>query len=94
MSKTFTIVGTSNLNGKVKNRFANGTIKHRTLVLTRNGHTEINLIELPTAMSKVEAVAFFEAQEIMRPQLDTSTVEDSVEDIMDDFNYVGNKAHY
>jgi hypothetical protein len=86
MSKTFTIAGSSNLNGRVKNRFANGTVKHRTLVLTRNGHTDINLVELPRAMSKAEAVAFLESQSIMTPRfedipqemIDSEFAEDSV----------------
>ena len=69
---TFTIAGTSNLNGKVKFRFANGTVKHREQVLTRNGHTEIKLVELPRAMSKEDARSFLESQAIMAP---TVTVE-------------------
>ena len=64
---TFTIAGTSNLNGKVKFRFANGTVKHREQVLTRNGHTEIKLVELPRAMSKEDARSFLESQAIMAP---------------------------
>lgn len=67
MSKTFTIAGTSSLNGKVKFRFANGTVKHREQVLGRNGHTEIRLIELPSAMDKDAARAFVESQNIMAP---------------------------
>lgn len=58
--KTFTIAGTSNLNGVTKLRVANGTIKHRTDVLTRSGHTEINLVELPSPMTRDEARAFLE----------------------------------
>jgi hypothetical protein len=67
MSKTFTIAGTSNLNGKVKYRFANGTVKHREQVLGRNGHTEIKLVELPRAMGKEDALSFLESQAIMAP---------------------------
>lgn len=67
MSKTFTIAGTSSLNGKVKFRFANGTVKHREQVLGRNGHTDIRLIELPTAMDKDAARSFVESQNIMAP---------------------------
>lgn len=67
MSKTFTIAGTSSLNGKVKFRFANGTVKHREQVLGRNGHTDIKLIELPSAMDKDAARSFVESQNIMAP---------------------------
>ena len=66
MSKTFTIVGTSVLNGKSKFRFANGSVKGRSRVLERNGHTNIDLVELPRAMSKEEAQAFF--QELTAPK--------------------------
>ena len=60
MEKTFTVAGTSNLNGVVKFRFAND-LKSRIAVLARNGHTEINLIELPEPMTKADAIAFLEA---------------------------------
>lgn len=59
MEKTFTVAGTSNLNGAVKFRFAND-LKSRTAVLTRNGHTDIHLVELPEAMTKERAIAFLE----------------------------------
>jgi hypothetical protein len=61
MEKTFTVIGTSVLNGVLKIRFANG-LEVRNKVLARNGHTAINLIECPEA-SKVGAVKFAIAQE-------------------------------
>ncbi len=74
MSKTFTIAGTSSLNGKIKFRFANGTVKHREQVLARNGHTEIRLIELPSAMDKDAARSFVESQNIMAPTVAVTAV--------------------
>ncbi|MBO02102.1 MAG: hypothetical protein CMG35_05625 [Candidatus Marinimicrobia bacterium] len=68
--KTFTIVGKSTLSGVTKNRVANGTIKARTAVLARNGHTNIQFVELPEPMAKPEAIAFLEAQEIMTPKFE------------------------
>ena len=59
MTKLFTVAGTSNLNGAVKFRFAND-LKGRVAILKRNGHTDINLMELPRAMSKEDAIAFLE----------------------------------
>ena len=81
MTKTFTVAGTSNLNGVVKFRFAND-LKSRVRVLQRNGHTDINLMELPEAMSKERAIAFLEAQDT--PAEDTAvetadTVRESLE---------------
>ena len=61
-TKTFTIAGYSNLNGRVKLRVATGTIARRTAVLKSAGHTDINLVELPTPMTRADAVAFVEGQ--------------------------------
>ena len=52
---TFTFAGVSTLAGEVKVRFANDQM--RVKVLAKNGHTDINLIELPSAMTKEEAIA-------------------------------------
>ena len=56
MSKTYTHAGVSKLDGEFKVRFANDAM--RTKVLIKNGHTDIDIIELKHAMSKEEAVAF------------------------------------
>jgi hypothetical protein len=92
MMKTFTIAGTSNLNGKTKNRFANGTVKNRTSILARCGHTEIELTELPRAMTKDEAVSFLESQSIMFEDVSAEMLaaEAEREDFksVDDFPYV------
>lgn len=94
--KTFTIAGTSTLNGVIKNRFANGTVKVREQILTRNGHTAIKLVELPQAMSKADAVAFLESQTIMTPtgEISVAEVQENEFDPMDDVNYVGHPIHY
>ncbi len=55
-SKQYTVVGISTLNGDTKVRFANDTM--RIKVLAKNGHTDINLVELPEAMLKVDAAKF------------------------------------
>lgn len=60
MEKTFTVAGTSNLNGVVKFRFAND-LKSRIKVLEKNGHTAVMLLELPTAMTKADAIAYLES---------------------------------
>lgn len=55
MSK-FTHAGVSTLNGNTKVRFANDAL--RTKVLIKNGHTDIDIVELKHAMTKEEAVAY------------------------------------
>lgn len=50
--KTFAVAGVSTLEGKTKIRFANDTM--RIKILTKNGHTDVDLIELPREMTKGE----------------------------------------
>ena len=52
-SKTFSVAGTSSLNGVVKVRFANDFVG-RFKILAKNGHEDINLIELGGEFTKAE----------------------------------------
>jgi hypothetical protein len=51
-NKKFSVVGVSTLNGKTKIRFANDSM--RVKILAKNGHTDIDLINLPNEMYKWE----------------------------------------
>ena len=55
-SKLFTVAGVSTQNGETKIRFATDTM--RIKVLAKNGHTDIQLVELPSEMTKVDAAKF------------------------------------
>jgi hypothetical protein len=57
MEKLFTVAGTSRRNGTVKFRFSND-MKGRIPMLERTGHTEIQLVELPAAMTKEDAIVY------------------------------------
>jgi len=52
----FNFAGVSTLKGTIKPRFANNMMRVKTL--EKNGHTGISLIQLPNAMSKLEAVEY------------------------------------
>ena len=56
MSKTFTIAGTAMKDGKRTFRFASGNSKTREVTLTRTGFTDIQLVDLPSAMSREDAI--------------------------------------
>lgn len=56
MSNMFNFAGVSTLNGVIKPRFANDMLRVKTL--EKNGHTAINLVQLPNAMTKLEAVEY------------------------------------
>lgn len=59
--KQFTVAGVSTLAGKTKIRFANDVM--RIKILAKNGHTDIDLVELPRAMSKAEIAQHLTAVE-------------------------------
>ena len=62
--KTFTVAGTAtNADGTVKVRFANDLVA-RIKILNKNNCTNINLVELPKAMSKLEALQYLQEQGI------------------------------
>jgi hypothetical protein len=62
--KTFTVAGTAiNADGTVKARFANDLVA-RIKILNKAGCTEINLVELPRAMTKLECLQFLTEQGI------------------------------
>ena len=52
-TKTFTVAGVSTLNGTTKVRFANDFVG-RFKILAKNGHTDINIIELGEALTKAD----------------------------------------
>ena len=53
--KLFTVAGTATQNGVTKARFANDLVA-RIKILNKNNCTNINLVELPRAMTKMEAL--------------------------------------
>jgi hypothetical protein len=60
--KTFTVAGTAtNADGTVKARFANDLVA-RIKILNKAGCTNINLQELPHAMTKLQALQFLQEQ--------------------------------
>ena len=66
--KLFTVAGTAtNADGTAKARFANDLVA-RIKILNKAGCTDINLMELPRAMTKLEALQYI--QETQTPQGD------------------------
>ena len=54
--KKFAVAGISTLNGKTKVRFANDAA--RIKILVKNGHTDIELVDLPREMTKAEIAQY------------------------------------
>jgi hypothetical protein len=60
--KLFTVAGTAtNPNGTTKARFANDLVA-RIKILNKAGCTDINLMELPQAMTKLQALQYLTEQ--------------------------------
>ena len=55
-NKTFAVAGVSTLDGKTKVRFANDAA--RIKILVKNGHTDIELVDLPHEMTKAEIAQY------------------------------------
>lgn len=60
-NKQFTVAGTATLNGVTKARFANDMVA-RVKILSKAGCTNINLVELPRPMTKIEALQYLQEQ--------------------------------
>ncbi len=78
-SKTFKVIGVSTLAGKTKVRFAND-LATRIKNLVKNGHTNVELFELPEAMTKEEGIAYARANSLFAIPADTT--EASAEDVV------------
>lgn len=57
--KKFAVAGVSTLDGKTKIRFANDVM--RIKILAKNGHSDVNLVELPHEMTKAEIAQHLKA---------------------------------
>ena len=76
--KLFTVAGTSKLDGEVKVRFANDVM--RIKVLAKNGHEDITLIELPEAMTKLDAVKFIKELEEFQGVAEQAAIADYLDE--------------
>ena len=56
--RTFTLAGTSIVDGRHTFRFTNGKVNLRVNMLKHKGHRAIKFVELPSPMTKVQAMAF------------------------------------
>ena len=61
--KTFTVAGTATHNGVTKARFANDLVA-RIKILNKAVATDINLVELPKPMTKLQALQYLTEQGI------------------------------
>ena len=87
--KLFKVVGTSNLNGTTKVRWANDLVT-RFKMLHKGGHTDIELFELPQSMTKKDACVWLTEQEVFETQL-VEQARYAVTSKIDEYNRVGKR---
>ena len=76
-SKTYTVAGVSTSNGKTKVRFANAYVS-RFKILNKNGHTNVNLLELSIAMNKTDICKALQAHEKFQDEASQSAIAEFV----------------
>jgi hypothetical protein len=76
--KMFNVFGVSKLNGEYKVRFATDLM--RTKVLTKHGHEDIRLVEVPTAVSKYEGIKQLQAHAEFQDAAAQSAIMEYLED--------------
>lgn len=59
----FKVTGISTFQGKTKVRFANDLVS-RVKILNKEGHQDIELIELPNALSKLDCVKYLKTTDL------------------------------
>jgi hypothetical protein len=74
--KKFAVAGVSTQNGKTKVRFANDST--RIKILVKNGHTDIELIDLPREMTKAEIAQYMHEQDFAKGRVH---VMDAIKDL-------------
>ena len=75
--KTYTVAGTSTNNGKTKVRFAQDYVS-RFKILNKNGHTDIELLELDSAMSKSDICKMLLGHEKFQTEAQQSAITEFV----------------
>lgn len=76
-TKLFKVAGVSTLNGNTKIRFANDTM--RIKILQKNGHEDIDIIELPEPMTKHDAINWLRS---VNWYADNSDIQDAMDLIL------------
>ena len=76
---TFKVAGITTHNGNSKARFTDDLIR-RVKQFSKGGASRIDLMELPTAMTKLEALRFMKSHEMFQSPDDQALITDSIED--------------
>lgn len=79
MSKTFKVAGITVHNGNAKVRFTDDMIR-RIKQFTKGGATRVDFVELPSEMTKMEALEYMKSHEMFQSNEDQATINDTMLD--------------
>ena len=79
LTQVFKVAGIITHNGSTKVRFANDIVR-RIKQFSKGGAPRIDLMELPTDMTKIEALKYLQAHADFQSPSDQATIADSLED--------------
>ena len=78
-AQTFKVAGITVHNGNAKVRFTDDMVR-RVKQFTKGGATRTDFIELPSEMTKVEALKHMQAHELFQSAEDQATISDALAD--------------
>ena len=78
-NQTFKVAGITVNNGNAKVRYANDMVR-RIKQFTKGGHERVDFIELPSEMTKIEALNYLAAHADFQSPSDQATIADTLED--------------
>ncbi len=81
--QTFKVAGITTHNGNTKVRFTDDMVR-RIKQFSKGGATRIDLVELPSEMTKIEALKYLASHAEFQSPSDQATIADSLEDRVKD----------
>lgn len=78
-AQTFKVAGITTHNGNSKVRFTDDMVR-RVKQFTKGGATRCDFVELPSEMTKVEALKYLQTQEMFKSAEDQALIADSLAD--------------
>jgi hypothetical protein len=82
-NQTFKVAGITTHNGNTKVRFTDDMVR-RIKQFSKGGATRIDLVELPSEMTKIEALKYIATHAEFQSPSDQATIADSLEDRVKD----------
>ena len=83
--QTFKVAGMTTNNGNTKVRFTDDMVR-RIKQFTKGGHTRVDFVDLPSEMTKVEALNYLATHANFQSPADQATIADTLADKMKEAN--------